>query len=174
MNTQPLTVVKKKSQHTVLPRKLKEKVDSLPLTNIQRGKAYKFLSLLIRKLCMEEDFSEYIALSQNYFRKVFHDSRYHDWLDILKEEIIETKKITLKSSEVVEYYIPDKIPKSYRIKEELLSDDWVHVTYRQKDSMEENTILLATKRVNKQIVYEDFDELYIEMTGNGQETSMER
>jgi len=152
----------KSKRKVLLPRPLKEKLDSCNLTRLQREKATRFLWLIIKESTRSKkrNLSSFIPRPRNYMREVFN-SRYAEWLQVLKNDILEVKGFIDDDGTIIESYSIDKYSKSYRIRAELLSTEWVESSYTEEASENCETLRIAEEVVRKSIVYDDLRQLLI-------------
>ena len=154
------------SRTTVLPVKLKNELDGLELTGIQRQHAYRLCDLIINKQSRDEhDYSSYVELPQEYLRKLFGGGNYHRFFDKLKSQIIQVDGWVKATGEFVESYTNsdgEGQSKRYRIQPDLLAYSFTPATYQTKDFEGSNgQIKLACGHFSKEVVLCDIGKLKI-------------
>lgn len=150
----------------ILPGVLKDKIDELEISKIQRHKAYKLCELILNKQSRDQhDFSEYVELPQEYLRKLFGGGNYHTFLNKLKPTIIQTEGWINESGEFIESYSNvsgDGQSKRYRIRLDLVQPRFTATKYQGKDNRANSgQIWLADEHFSAAIVTNDISKLII-------------
>ncbi len=164
INTGNIFRMVKRTRTTLIPSAVKEKIDLLPLNKIQKGKAYKLIKLILKEATLRGNTTAtYKALPQKYLRKVFNDGRYDRWLSILvNENIIEPKTSVNADGEVIETYQQGITGKSYRICQNLLTNNWTSTVFEEKqDDTNGSELKIAGQTFKKSIVRNDLGQLFI-------------
>lgn len=133
-----------KTQYTVLPIELIEKIEELGLPGKQKHKALKLVNIMLNRANRDSLLmTEYMDLPQKYMQKVF--GKYHNWFKNLKKTDI------IQSNE--KYHQGQS--KAYRINPDLLTGKLRSCSYKEKQLHICSTFSL------KPLVIEDFQALKI-------------
>jgi hypothetical protein len=115
----------------LIPKRIKEKIDQLEVTRIQKIKAYRLCELILNKQQRDDhDYESFTELPQAYLRKVFGGGNYHRFLDKLKPDIIEVAVRIGVAGEYIESYSNcegNGQSKRYRVCPDLMTCDFVAV-----------------------------------------------
>ena len=156
----------KETRVTVLPTDLKNEIDRLELTRIQKEKAYRLFELIFEKQFRDaHGYDSYVDLPQEYLRKVLGGGNYHLLLDKLKPAIIEVEGYFNAQGIFIECYSNSDgngQSKRYRIKPKFLGSDFAPAIYQHRANEGENgQIKIASECFNKSIVYDNLSSLII-------------
>ena len=149
----------------VLPKLLKDKIDRLEFTRIQREKAYKICDLILSKQLRDDHgYDSYIDLPQGYLRKLF-GGNYHRFFDKLKPDILFAESWVNADGEYKEKYSNMEgsgQSKRYKIQTDLLRCEFDSACYHDKINRGDKGYLwVADERFEKRIVTNDIASLQI-------------
>ncbi len=143
----------------LLPKALKDKIDRLELTRLQREKAYKICDLILNKQLREDHgYDSYIDLPQEYLRKLF-GGNYHRFFDMLKPNIIYAESRVDADGVYKEKYSNREgsgKSKRYKIQADLLSCEFDSAIYQDKiNGGDKGYLWVAGERFDRTIVTDD-------------------
>lgn len=150
---------------TVLPLRLKQAIDDLPLSRIMKEKCVRLCDLMLSRQVQEgSGSSEHVPLPQNYLKKVFKDGTLKYVYAMKEAGILEVLALTRDGRRVESYSNRGGkgLSKRYRIREDLLPGEQVAVMYRLRSDVASPVIKIGGQWRDKELVCSDLASLKVD------------